>query len=572
MQPRYYQKEANDAAWDYLRTQPGNPLIVLPTGAGKSLVIAMLIQQAREYDARVIVLQHRKELIEQNAEKIRVLCPGVSVGLNSAGLRRHAFDEDVICAGIQTVYRKAFEFGRRELVLVDEAHLINHQNNDSMYSQFLADLKTVNEKMRVIGLTATPFRTDEGPICGRDKMFQRICYEAFTGDLIGQGYLCPITNKAADASVDTSSIAVRGGEFVQREMERAFDVDDVILAACQETIAKCHDRHSILIFASGVHHAEQIEATIGQLTGERVGLVTGETLAIERSAMLSDFKRNQLRWLVNCDVLTTGFDAPCIDAIAVMRSTMSPGLFAQIVGRGLRKHDSKTECLILDFGENIKRHGSLDDPNYGRATVTRTGKTDGKPAEQNGRGKPCLNCGIDVAANARVCPECGFMFPVTHESVSDDQSAIVGTPEPEVWAVESVAWARHTKKKDPDAPPTLRVVYTCQPFGEEYTGDLTQERISEWVCFEHEGFALRKAHEWWKQRSNADAPTSVDEAISFLDRNMARQPVTITTQRDGKWFRVLSAEFADEKPDESEWVEEEVDSFYDYFAHDEVPF
>ena len=103
MQPRYYQTAANAAAWQYLSTQAGNPLIVLPTGAGKSLVIAMLIEQARKFDARVIVLQHRKELIEQNAEKIRLLCPGVSVGLNSAGLRHHAFSEDVMCAGIQSV-------------------------------------------------------------------------------------------------------------------------------------------------------------------------------------------------------------------------------------------------------------------------------------------------------------------------------------------------------------------------------------------------------------------------------------------------------------------------------------
>jgi DNA repair protein RadD len=566
MQPRYYQTAANNAAWQYLSTQPGNPLIVLPTGAGKSLVIAMLIEQARKFDARVIVLQHRKELIEQNAEKIRLLCPGVSVGLNSAGLRRHAFSEDVICAGIQSVYRKAAEFGRRELILIDEAHLINHGNDASMYSQFIADLLTINPRGRVAGLTATPYRTGQGPICGRDKLFQRICYEAFTGDLIREGFLCPITNRPADASIDTSQIAVRGGEFVQRDMERAFDVDDVILEACKETVAKCHDRRSILTFCSGVHHAEQVAETLRQLTRDRVAVVTGETLPIERSAYLADFKTQQLRWLVNCDVLTTGFDAPCIDAIALMRATMSPGLSAQMIGRGLRKHESKQDTLILDFGGNIKRHGSLDDPNYGRASVVSNGKGE-SAAEQNGRGKECLNCGIDCAANCRECPECGFLFPVNHEARADETSAIVGESEPETWLVDSVSWGLHQKKNAPDAPPTLRVNYVCRPEGTE--GNLSTEQISEWVCVQHQGFAMHKASQWWQARSESEFPTTVEQAVSWLDQGRARHPATITTKKDGRWQRIVSVEFVDEKPAAEEWVEGGVEFS---FGSDEVPF
>lgn len=112
MKPREYQTAADEAVWDYLRTSPdGHPLIVLPTGAGKSLVIAMLIQQAIEYGGRVIVLAHRKELLEQNLEKIKLLCPGISSGIYSAGLRRYDTESDVICAGIQSVHRKALLFG-----------------------------------------------------------------------------------------------------------------------------------------------------------------------------------------------------------------------------------------------------------------------------------------------------------------------------------------------------------------------------------------------------------------------------------------------------------------------------
>jgi DNA repair protein RadD len=350
------------------------------------------------------------------------------------------------------------------LIIIDEVHLVG-SNEDSMYGKFLADIRAINPRARFVGMSATPFRTGEGPVCGRDKLFQRICYEAFTGDMIREGWLCPITNKAALNTVDTSKIKRRGSEFINSDMARAFDSGDKVAVACSEIVNKCEDRHSVLVFAAGVEHAEHVADTLRALTGERVGLVTGDTMPIERVASLSAFKAQELRWLVNCDVLTTGFDAPCIDAIAVLRATMSPGLFAQIVGRGLRKHESVSNCLILDFGQNIARHGSIDDPNYGRATA---GSGSGSGVEKNGRGKACLNCGIDVPAGDKECPECGFRFPDEpkdrHDETSDDTSTLTGTPDPETWEVLSCAWGVHVKKNAAeDAPRTLRVDYTCQP-------------------------------------------------------------------------------------------------------------
>ncbi len=159
MKPRHYQQDSHDAAWNYLRNQSGNPLIVLPTGAGKSLVIAMLVQQALEYDARVIILQHRKELIQQNAEKVQILLPDIKIGIYSAGLNRRELTDDVIAAGIQSIYKRADDVGRRELVIVDEAHLIGNRD-DSMYGRFLRELRQINPKSRIVGLTATPFLPD----------------------------------------------------------------------------------------------------------------------------------------------------------------------------------------------------------------------------------------------------------------------------------------------------------------------------------------------------------------------------------------------------------------------------
>jgi len=570
MQPRYYQTAANDAAWSYLAEKPGNPLIVLPTGAGKSLVIAMLCRQALEFGGRVVVLQHRKELIVQNTEKIQILMPNVRIGIFSAGLKSRQVSEDVVCAGIQSVYRKAFSLGRRELILIDEAHLVS-SDDETMYGQFLSEVKTGNPQQRIVGLTATPFRASEGPMCGKNKLFQRICYEAFTGDLIREDFLCPITNKpSAFGSVDTSMIKTRGGEFIEQEMQKAFDTEDNVGAACLEIVEQCHDRKSVLVFSAGVAHANHIVEILGRITGEVVGIVTGETFPMERAATLSAFKRGELRWLVNCDVLTTGFDAPCIDAICVLRATLSPGLFAQMVGRGLRKHESKASCLVLDFGENIKRHGSLDDKNYGRFSVA---ANNGKitAADNNGRGKQCPNCEQDVPARSVDCPECGFIFPVKHLSSADDESQLTGETPPEVWQVTRVTWARHTKKGGGDALPTLRIDYDCLK-GEGFM----KQTISEWVCLSHEGYARTKACLWWQARSISPGPIDVYEGIDMLDRGACRNPATITTTREGKYFRIKSVEFSEDKPeawrDADEPLEVLGDGGGDGWDDEEAPF
>jgi DNA repair protein RadD len=553
IEPRWYQSQANDAVWSYLSAKQGNPVVVLPTGAGKSLLIALLIRQALEFGGRVVVLAHRKELLQQNADEIRSLIPGVDVGIYSAGLKSKEIHNAVVVAGIQSVFRKAADLGRRHLVLVDECHLISDLE-ESMYQQFFQGIQ--QEGLRIVGLTATAFRTGTGPICGPDRQFQRIVFEAKTAQLITEGFLCPITNKVADCEVNTDKVSLRGGEFVESEMQAAFGGDKgAVVLACNEVFEKCRDRKSILIFASGVSHAEDIAIILGEITRERVGVVTGETLDIERASMLADFKAGRLRWLVNCDVLTTGFNARCVDAIAILRATMSPGLFCQMVGRGLRLHESKTNCLLLDFGGNIARHGSIDDDNFGRATES---KGRAAVAAENGRGKQCPACELDVAASRTSCPECGFVFPrkteARHDSTADTDSQLTGPMPAEEWTVVDVIYKRHTKRDDELAPPTLRVDYVVTQ-GE---GNLQRKVISEWVCLQHVrgNFGKTMAGLWWERRSDCDEPDTIDDALALLEMGVARKPSKITTKKDGKWTRILSCEFDSEKPTELVEVEE----------------
>jgi DNA repair protein RadD len=186
---RPYQQAAVEAVYDYLRRHDDNPAVVLPTASGKSGIIAQLVADAvRSWGGRVLVLAHVKELLEQNAEKVRLLCPEVPIGVYSAGLKRRDTDEPAIVAGIQSVYKRACELDAFDLVIVDEAHLIA-PDGEGMYRQFLADAKVVNPRLRVIGLTATPFRMKSGMICAPENILNQVCYEAGVRELIRDGYL-----------------------------------------------------------------------------------------------------------------------------------------------------------------------------------------------------------------------------------------------------------------------------------------------------------------------------------------------------------------------------------------------
>jgi len=196
---RPYQQEAVDAVYEHLRTKDTNPCVVLPTGTGKSLVLAKIASDAVTlWGGRVLILAHVKELLEQNADKVRRLCPELKVGVYSAGLNSRDTRESVIVAGIQSVYNKACDLGRFDLVIVDECHLLA-PDDEGMYRTFLKDMKVINPDVRLIGLTATPFRLKGGAICKPENLLNEVCYEAGLKEMIAQGYLSPLVSRAGHA-------------------------------------------------------------------------------------------------------------------------------------------------------------------------------------------------------------------------------------------------------------------------------------------------------------------------------------------------------------------------------------
>ena len=289
MQLRPYQQAAVDAVYEHLRSKDNNPCIVLPTASGKSIVLAKITQDAVEkWSGRVLILAHVKELLEQNSEKIRKLCPDLRIGVYSAGLKSRDTSEQVIVAGIQSVYNKACELGPFDLVIVDEAHLIGLEGSgDGMYRTFLKDMKVINPHVRVIGLTATPFRLKGGLICKPENILNEICYEVGIKEMIAQGYLSPMVSRAGRTEANLDGLHIRGGEFISDEVETAMNKEEVTDAACREIANLTVDRKTVLIFCSSVDHCRNVAEKIRQYTGKECAVVTGETPAKERSDIIA---------------------------------------------------------------------------------------------------------------------------------------------------------------------------------------------------------------------------------------------------------------------------------------------
>ncbi len=506
---------------------------VVHHNTGKSLVLAQIAKDSVEkWNGRVLILAHVKELLEQNADKIRKLCPELKIGIYSAGLRSRDTTEQVIVAGIQSVYNKACELDAFDLVVVDEAHAISSEG-DGMYRTFLADMKVINPHVRVIGLTATPFRLKGGLICKPENILNEICYEAGLKEMIQQGYLSPLISRAGRAEANLANLHIRGGEFISDEVAAAMDNDALVTSACREIVELTRDRKSVLIFTASVDHCKHVAEKIQAFSGKECAIVTGDTSPAERAEIIARFKgefipadlfgtpKPPLKFLANVNVLTTGFDAPNTDCVVMLRPTNSPGLLIQCAGRGTRlsPETGKSSCLFLDYGGNILRHGPLD---MIKVKEPGSGKGGDAPA------KKCPQCLALIHAGYTACPECGYVFPPKESNdkmtrTASSAGVISGQVDYTDYEVLDVYYCVHEKRgADPDAPKTMRVDYQVG----------FNEFKSEWVCPEHTGYARGKFEKWWHERAafGCPMPGSAREAVSLANEGLLAAPESITVK------------------------------------------
>jgi DNA repair protein RadD len=400
---RPYQRAAFEAAINEIRTTVDPCLIEAATGAGKSFIVSAIAKWVHDMsNKKVLCLAPSKELTEQNHEKF--LLTGDKASFYSASIAK-SMRHNVIFGTPQTVKNSIARFKDFAAVVVDEAHGITPTIKD-----IIEELRGTNPNTRVVGLTATPYRLGSGYIYGIDEegrtvpeeettspYFQKLVYRITAHELIEAGFLTRPTTEVHDG-YQTAHLELNSrGQFDAKEIDRAFvghgRRTSKIIA---EIVEVCQNRKGVMIFAASIKHAEECAAS---LPNELTRLVTGKTPQKEREKILADFKAKRIKYLVNVAVLTTGFDAPHVDCIAILRATESVSLLQQIIGRGLRIDDGKKDCLVLDYAENIQRHcpdGDIFDP---RIEASKSKKTTG------GTEYKCPQCSYENIFSNRPNPD-----------------------------------------------------------------------------------------------------------------------------------------------------------------------
>jgi len=530
MMLRPYQQKTIDDLYSWLKKNDGNPCIELPTGAGKSHIIAAICKDViQNYpETRILMLTHVKELIEQNAEKMRGHWQNAPMGIYSASLNKRDLSQPITFAGVQSVRKKAYDIGHVDLIIIDECHLVNNADS-GVYREIIATLQSINEYIRVIGLTATPYRLGHGLITDKPAIFDDIIKPVSIEELITQGYLSILRSKITSLKLSTEGVKKRGGEYIEAELQKAVNTDDQNLAVVKETIERAGDRKHWLFFCAGVAHAEQVAECLNN-NGIISECVTGSTTAIKRASILSDFKKGRIKAVTNANVLTTGFDFPDIDLIVMMRPTMSPALYVQMAGRGLRPKSHTDHCLILDYAGVIETHGPITNV---------VPPTTGKKSDSEGEApvKICPECSELVHISVSICPACDYNFPPKEKKdlvLRDDD--ILGI-EGKTMGVRAWIWSKHVSKSS-----------GIEMLAVTYFGQLLDPPVKEYLPINHAGTAGIIAHKkicTMILNTNTDISNNNIKEIKTIEELLPivkkiPPPSEIEYLKTGNFYRVLN--------------------------------
>jgi DNA repair protein RadD len=497
----------------------------MPTGTGKSLVIGSFIHKVISQwpDVRILAMTHVKELITQNSGKLVEIWPSAPFGIFSAGLKQRDTSMPIIFGGVASVVKNVEALGKFDIVMIDEAHLMNGQDN-SMYGIIVGKLRLLNPNLVVIGFTATPYRTGQGSLVDIG-IFTDVAVDMTTMQwfnwFIDNGFMSMLIPKRTHTQLDVSKVGIQAGEFNSKQLEAAVDVQDITYLACKESIELGSDRDCWLTFATGIKHAVHVAAMFRNF-GISSEAVHSKMAGSKRDSIIRDFKLGKIRNLVNKGVFTTGQDHPPIDLIIDLAPTMSTGLHVQKYGRGGRPFEGKLNCLGLDFARNVQRLGPINDPLIPKAR--------GSAAPGVAPIRVCDQCGTYCHANAKVCHVCGFEFPFQiHIEASAGTEEIIRTEVPQVEDFE-VQRALYSKIEKHGVG-ILKVNYVCGA-----------RAFSEVVCLEHSGRAGHSARAWWKRRMGVDvAPPTVDEALLWVSNLAVPKKISVIVNR--KYPEVIKTQF-----------------------------
>jgi DNA repair protein RadD len=519
---RDYQLDGIAALWQFFHdyTAPEyNPLVAMPTGSGKSWVIAGFIQSVFAYNnghpQRVLSATHSEILIEQNVDKLRKVWHDAPVGIYSAGLKERDHLQAITFVSIQTVHAIGHVFGHIDLLIIDEAHLLSPRET-TMYQKFIATLRRKNPYLRIIGLSATCYRLGLGMLT-EGGIFTHVCYDLTTlegyNKLIAQGWLAPLVAQRTNFRIDVSNVQIRAGEYVESQQEEAVNRDDITRAIVSEIVLSpsVQTRNRWLVFATGVKHADAVSDMLNSFGVPSVSYHS-KLKRKERDARYEAFVEGRVRACVSMNAMTTGVDIPEIDYIPMLRHTNSASLWVQMLGRGTRPHEGKVNCLVHDFTSNTKRLGPINDPVIPTPPSKNKKKSPGQAPV-----KECPKCFVYAHASVRFCGGfpyatangCGYEFPAIVRLQENSEGLPVMTTgtdstdfDVRMHDVVSVNYVE--KQGRNNKPNSMLVLYSCRD----------QLPIREWICFEHGGNAANRAARWWAERSKSPLPNTVTGALA----------------------------------------------------------
>lgn len=536
---REYQRDALCALNTHLKTKNTNPCIVIPTGGGKSIMIASAISQWRSAypPFRCAIIAHRKELVEQNYEEFcQIDCEefklDYGVGIFCASLGIKEYDARILFASIDSIYKRAGDFEPFDVIMVDEAHRIPPKG-EGKYLTFIKESRRFNQHLRVVGWTATPYRLSSGPLCHRDHLLNEICYEIGVDSLINQGFLCPLRSKVGDVSIDLSDVRRNySGDYISSSLAETVNQNQIVSSAIDQALAviNSHNRKSVIFFCVDIEHCQSVSQELAR-RNFFAPVVTSKTDSHTRTSIAKEFKNGTIRGVCNVNVYTEGFNATGTDCIVLLRPTLSKGLFSQMVGRGLRMCYGKDYCLVLDFANCIDEHGPIDRLECGYTAMA-----------------VCGQCRESFSRATGRCPICGWILPKLKRDELDEkekererklhgdklsEKSILAS-EPSKHKVDDVYIRRHTKTGKPDS---LLVQYRCGA-----------EMFREWVCLDHDGYAEQQAAKWWEMIfcdktffTKVPRGKRVSHALSLLLLRLAVIEVvkSITIIQEGKYTKII---------------------------------
>lgn len=538
--PRDYQLDARDALWFYFESgKVGNPLVLMPTGTGKSVVIAIFLLQAylRFPNTRAMMLTHVETLVSQNFAKLLDVWPTAPAGINSAALGRRETNNPITFASIQSVYKLAAQFGYIDFLIIDEAHLVSPKD-ETMYQFFIQELRKINPQLKVIGTTATDWRLGLGRLTN-GNIFTDIAIDMTTPEawdwFVDHGYLSPLVSKRTNFRLDDGGIGLRGGEYIMSEQQEQLDKPDLNRQAMSEFVwwGTEENRQMWMVFATGVSHCDHLTEILNDFG---INTVSIHSKSKDPRQLIEAYKAGEYRCAVSMNKLTTGVDAPGIDLIGVMRFTNSSSLWVQMLGRGTRplygnvldmefdphsrqwrlasiaSGDKPNGCRVCDFAHNTERLGPINNP-----VISEPKKIGGKSRKgsQPAPVRVCPNCAEYVHASKQFC-KCGYDFGfkarIAGEASNEEvMTRATAAPEPktETYKVTHVTYNYH-KVRNSDKPPSLRVTY--------YTTSMLTKPVMEFICFEHTTGARTHARNWWVERvpdegrAHMPVPNTIKEA------------------------------------------------------------